>query len=287
MLTNGLYAAVTIAAMSTYAIGDLQGCLGSLEALLPTLPDARRLIFVGDLVNRGPQSLATLRAVKRHAESGAAVALLGNHDLHLLAVDAGIRPPHDSDTLQEILAAPDRCELIDWLRTLPLAHEEGGYLFVHAGVPPQWTRSQTLERAEEVRQRLLRDDYQDFLQRMYGNQPDLWDESLRGDDRLRFIVNALTRLRIVDAAGRMHLKFKKGAAAAPAGTVPWFDHPDRATHDTPIVFGHWSTEGLVRRSNVTGIDTGCVWGGKLTALRLDDGALLQVACPQSQAPGSD
>ena len=287
MLTNGLDAAVTMAAMSTYAIGDLQGCLASLEALLPRLPDARRLIFVGDLVNRGPQSLATLRAVKRRVESGMATALLGNHDLHLLAVDAGIRPLHDSDTLQEILDAPERHALIDWLRTLPLAHEENGHLFVHAGVPPQWTRGQTLERAEEVRQRLLRDDYRDFLQRMYGNQPELWDEALRGDDRLRFIVNALTRLRIVDAAGRMRLKFKEGAAAAPAGTVPWFDHPDRATRDTPIVFGHWSTEGLVRRSNVTGLDTGCVWGGKLTALRLDDGALFQVECPQSQAPGGD
>ena len=245
------------------------------------------MIFVGDLVNRGPQSLATLRAVKRRVETGEAVALLGNHDLHLLAADAGIRPLHDSDTLQEILDAPDRRELIDWLRTLPLAHAEGEHLFVHAGVPPQWTRAQTLERAEEVRQRLRRDDYRDFLQRMYGNQPDLWDETLHGDDRLRFIVNALTRLRIVDAAGRMHLKFKEGSAAAPAGTVPWFDHPDRATRDTPIVFGHWSTEGLVRRSNVTGIDTGCVWGGKLTALRLDDGALFQVDCPQSQAPGQD
>lgn len=287
MLTNGLYAAVTMAAMSTYAIGDLQGCLASLDALLPALPDARRLIFVGDLVNRGPQSLATLRVVRRNVESGSAVALLGNHDLHLLAVDAGIRPLHDSDTLQEILDAPDRHALIDWLRTLPLAHEENGHLFVHAGVPPQWTREQTLERAEEVRQRLLRDDYRDFLQRMYGNQPELWDEALRGDDRLRFIVNALTRLRIVDATGRMHLKFKNSAAAAPAGTVPWFDHPERATRNTPIVFGHWSTEGLVRRSNVTGIDTGCVWGGKLTALRLYDGALFQVTCPQSQAPGGD
>ena len=187
-----------MAGMSTYAIGDLQGCLASLEALLPALRDARRLIFVGDLVNRGPQSLATLRAVRRHVESGAAVALLGNHDLHLLAVDAGIRPAHLSDTLEGILDAPDRRELIDWLRTVPLAHMEDGHLFVHAGVPPQWTCVQTLMRAEEVRQRLLRDDYRDFLQRMYGNQPDLWDESLRGDDRLRFIVNALTRLRVVD-----------------------------------------------------------------------------------------
>jgi bis(5'-nucleosyl)-tetraphosphatase (symmetrical) len=271
--------------MSTFAIGDLQGCLASFEALQAKLPDVRRLIFVGDLVNRGPQSLATLRVVRDLVQSGHAVALLGNHDLHLLAVDAGIRPQHDSDTLQEILDAPDRRVLIDWLRSLPLAHEEAGHLLVHAGVPPQWTLAQTLERAEEVRQRLLRDDYRDFLRRMYGNEPDLWTDRLSGDDRLRFIVNALTRLRIVDHAGRMHLRFKDGAAAAPAGSMPWFDHPQRATRGTPIVFGHWSTEALVQRSNVTGIDTGCVWGGKLSALRLADGALFQIECPQAQAPG--
>jgi bis(5'-nucleosyl)-tetraphosphatase (symmetrical) len=271
--------------MSTYAIGDLQGCLASFMALLAQLPDARRLILVGDLVNRGPQSLATLRAVRDRVEAGSAVALLGNHDLHLLAVDAGLRPLHNSDTLQEILDAPDRRALIDWLRTLPLAHTEDGRLFVHAGVPPPWTVDETLARAEEVRRRLARDDYREFLRRMYGNQPDCWNESLDGDDRLRFIVNALTRLRVVDAEGRMHLKFKDGADRAPPGTLPWFDHPARATRATPIVFGHWSTEGLVRRSNVVGLDTGCVWGGRLSAVRLDDNSLIQVDCPQSQAPG--
>ena len=285
MLTNGRNPAITMTAMSTFAIGDLQGCLASLETLREQLPDARRLIFVGDLVNRGPQSLATLRGVRDLVQSDRAVALLGNHDLHLLAVDAGIRPQHDSDTLQEILDAPDRRVLIDWLRSLPLAHEEAGHLFVHAGVPPQWTLAQTLERAEEVRQRLLRDDYRDFLRRMYGNEPDLWVDELAGDDRLRFVVNALTRLRIVDDAGRMQLRFKDAAAAAPARTMPWFDHSERATRGTPIVFGHWSTEGLVQRSNVTGIDTGCVWGGRLTTLRLADGALFQIDCPQAQAPG--
>ena len=285
MLSNGPDAAVTIATMSTYAIGDLQGCLASFEALLERLPGARRLIFIGDLVNRGPRSLAVLRAVRSRVGAGQAVALLGNHDLHLLAVDAGIRPLHDFDTLQQILDAPDRRALIDWLRTVPLAHFEDGRLYVHAGVPPQWTAEQTLERADEVRQRLQRDDYRDFLQRMYGNKPRRWSETLEGDDRLRFIVNALTRLRVVDAEGRMHLKFKGAADKAPDGTMPWFDHPERATRDTRIVFGHWSTEGLVRRSNVIGLDTGCVWGGRLTALRLDDGALFQVDCPQSQAPG--
>jgi bis(5'-nucleosyl)-tetraphosphatase (symmetrical) len=271
--------------MSTYAIGDLQGCLPSFEALLTKLPDPQRLVFVGDLVNRGPQSLATLRRVRGLLEAGRAVALLGNHDLHLLAVDAGIRPLHDTDTLQEILDAHDRRELIDFLRTLPLAHFESGTLFVHAGVPPQWTTAQTLERAAEVGARLQRPGYRAFLEEMYGNKPHRWDDALEGNDRLRFIVNALTRLRIVEADGRMRLKFKDRAAAAPEGTWPWFEHPQRATRATPIVFGHWANEGLVRRANVTGIDTGCVWGGQLTALRLDDGALFQVDCPQAQVPG--
>lgn len=285
MLTNGHNAASTMRGMSIFAIGDLQGCLASFQALLPQLPDADRLIFVGDLVNRGPQSLATLRTVKGLVESGRAVALLGNHDLHLLAVDAGLRPLHDTDTLQEILDAPDRRVLIDWLRGVPLAHAEAGHLFVHAGVPPQWTLAQTLERAEEVRFRLLRDDYQVFLANMYGNKPHRWHDELDGDDRLRFIVNALTRLRIVERDGRMRLKFKARALDAPPGTWPWFEHPERASRSTPIVFGHWANEGLVRRANVTGIDTGCVWGGQLTALRLDDGALFQVDCPQAQVPG--
>ena len=271
-------------AMHTYAIGDVQGCLDSFERLLRQLPQPQRLIFVGDNVNRGPQSLGMLRAVKQRVDSGRAVALLGNHDLHLLATDAGVRPLQDSDTVADILAAPDRRELIDWLRAQPLAHREAGILFVHAGVPPQWSTDETLICADEVRRRLQRDDYRDFLQEMYGNKPNLWSETLRGDDRLRFIVNALTRLRVVDTEGRMYLKFKGAADQAPAGTMPWFDHPQRATRATPIVFGHWSTEGLVRRSNVVGLDTGCVWGGKLTALRLGDGALFQVDCPQCQAP---
>lgn len=273
--------------MSTYAIGDLQGCLASFEKLRANLPDARRFVFVGDLVNRGPQSLATLRAVKAMVDAGDAVALLGNHDLHLLAVDAGIRAAHDDDTLQAVVDAPDRRALIDWLRALPLAHEEAGHLFVHAGVPPSWTAEQTLACAREVQARLMRDDYRDFLRHMYGNEPDRWDDALDGDDRLRFIVNALTRLRIVEPGGRMVLKFKASALRAPAGTVPWFEHPERATRATPMVFGHWSTEGLVQRPNVVGLDTGCVWGGRLTAMRLADGALFQVECPQSLAPGID
>ncbi len=267
------------AVMRTYVIGDLQGCLTSLQALLARLPDAERLLFVGDLVNRGPQSLESLRFVRKLVQQGRAAAVLGNHDLHLLAADAGMRPLHRSDTLQPILDAPDRRDLIDWVRTLPLALFERDTLIVHAGVPPSWTTDDTLERSLEVQRRLSRDDYQNFLEHMYGNQPDRWSDTLTGNDRLRFIVNALTRLRIVDADGRMRLKFKAEAAAAPPGTFAWFDHPARATRDTCIVCGHWSTEGLVQRANVIGIDTGCVWGGKLTAVCLDDGTLFQVDCP--------
>ena len=273
--------------MSTYVVGDLQGCLTSLQALMARLPDVERLIFVGDLVNRGPQSLESLRFVRDLAKKGRATAVLGNHDLHLLAADAGTRPLHRSDTLQAILDAPDRKDLIDWVRALPLALLEHDTLIVHAGVPPSWTSEQTLERSAEVQSRLVRDDYHSFLEHMYGNQPDRWSDALTGDDRLRVIINALTRLRIVDADGRMRLKFKAEAAAAPPGTYAWFEHPARATRDTRIVCGHWSSEGLVRRSNVIGLDTGCVWGGQLTAVRLDDGELFQVDCPQSRAPGRE
>jgi bis(5'-nucleosyl)-tetraphosphatase (symmetrical) len=271
--------------MATYAIGDLQGCLASFERLAARLPDADRYVVVGDLVKRGPQSLATLRHVKRLADAGRAAVVLGNHDLHLLAVAAGIRPVHANDTLQEILAAPDRDELLAWVRGLPLAHREAGALFVHAGVLPDWDADTTLALAEEVRTRLAADDHGDFLREMYGNEPARWSDALTGHDRLRCVVNALTRVRLLDADGAMHLKYKGPSAHAPAGLVPWFEHPRRATRGTPIVFGHWSTEGLLLRDDVVGLDTGCVWGGRLTALRLADRAVFQVDCPQAQAPG--
>jgi bis(5'-nucleosyl)-tetraphosphatase (symmetrical) len=271
--------------MSTYAIGDLQGCLDSFERLLRQLPDADRFIFFGDIVNRGPQSLAALRRVKALVEAGRAAALLGNHDLHLLAVAAGIRPVHRSDTLQEILDAPDRATLLDWLRGVPLAHREQGVLFVHAGVLPDWDVDKTLALSEEVHDRLAANDHEDFLREMYGNEPARWSDALRGHDRLRCVVNALTRVRMLAPDGTMNLRHKGASAAAPPGLVPWFDHPQRRTRGTPIVFGHWSTEGLVMREDAIGLDTGCVWGGRLTALRLEDRALFQVDCPQSQAPG--
>jgi bis(5'-nucleosyl)-tetraphosphatase (symmetrical) len=209
----------------------------------------------------------------------------GNHDLHLLALAAGHAKRRADDTFDDLLAAPDRDELLDWLRGLPLAHREQGVLFVHAGVLPDWDADRTLALSDEVRQRLAADDHDGFLREMYGNEPARWSESLAGHDRLRCVVNALTRVRMLAADGTMHLKHKDASARAPAGLVPWFDHPDRATRGTLVVFGHWSTEGLVVRDDAIGLDTGCVWGGQLTALRLEDRALFQVDCPQSQAPG--
>ena len=209
-------------------IGDLQGCLASLHELLGTTAPNERLLFLGDLVNRGPSSLETLRFVRSLGER--AVALLGNHDLHLLAVAAGIRPMHRDDTLADILQAPDREDLLDWLRARPLAHVQEGALFVHAGVLPQWSVEKTLALAREVEACLGGPDYRSFLRQMYGNTPARWDEALAGPDRLRCVINALTRLRFVDADGTMDFQVKEGAAAAPPGFVPWFDHPTRASH---------------------------------------------------------
>ncbi len=264
-----------------WAIGDLQGCLDPLRALLARIPEDEPLIFVGDLVNGGPQSLETLRFVR---DLGArAVALLGNHDLHLLAVAAGVRPLHDDDTLQELLAAPDRDELLDWLRRQPLAHAEDGALFVHAGVLPQWSVETTLALAAEVEQGLRSDDWAGFLATMYGNEPALWRDDLAGTDRTRCVINALTRLRVVRPDGSMVLKFKAGPDKAPEGTLPWFDHPARATRGRVVVFGHWSTLGYFARPDVICLDSGCVWGSQLTAVRWPDRAVLREPCPQAAA----
>jgi bis(5'-nucleosyl)-tetraphosphatase (symmetrical) len=270
--------------MSLIAIGDLQGCAGSLDLLLARLPGGARLVFVGDLVNRGPNSLGTLRRVRALGER--AVAILGNHDLHLLAVAAGIRSVHDDDTMQDILDAPDASELLDWVRSRPMAHFEEGALFVHAGVLPQWDVAQTLALAGEVEARLRAPDYRAFLATMYGNRPLAWSADLLGADRLRCILNALTRIRFVSLEGAMDLKLKGSLSSAPPGWVPWFEHPQRATRGTPIVFGHWSTLGLMLREDALGIDTGCVWGGRLTALHWPDRAVLQVDCPPCRGPGT-
>jgi bis(5'-nucleosyl)-tetraphosphatase (symmetrical) len=272
--------------MSLYAIGDAQGCCDQVQTLMEKIradsPDAR-FVFVGDLINRGPRSLDTLRLVYDLRDS--VQILLGNHDLHLLAMAHGIRLPHRSDTIGDILSAPDKDILLDWLRMQPLALFECGHLLVHAGVLPQWDVAQTLALAEEVSTALRGSEWIAFLQQMYGNSPARWEDTLAGLDRLRCIVNALTRIRFCLADGSMDFSSTEGAAAAPDGCMPWFDVPGRRTADTPVVFGHWSTLGLTIRKNLVGIDTGCVWGGKLTALRLEDHALTQVPCPQFRKPG--
>ena len=272
------------------AIGDAQGCLDCLAALVRKVDaeatpgaDPLRLWLVGDLVNRGPDSLGTLRWAI--ANEHRVTVVLGNHDLHLLAVAAGIRPMHRTDTLAEILAAPDATELIDWVRHRPLAHLEADHLLVHAGVLPQWSARRTVELAAEVQQVLSGPRWIDFLRVMYGNEPSRWDDALGGADRLRVIVNALTRLRFCTADGTMEFRTKDSAAAAPPGHLPWFEVPDRASRDVTVVFGHWSTLGLVNRPALLGLDTGCVWGGALTAVRLGDRAITQIRCATQQQPG--
>ncbi len=270
--------------MSLVAVGDIQGCAASLDELLAIIPADEPLVFVGDLVNRGPDSLGALRRVR--ALGSRAVAVLGNHDLHLLAVAAGIRPLHEDDTMDDILAAPDSQELIDWMRMRPLAHVQEGALFIHAGLLPQWSLEQTLIHAHEVEEQLRAPNYREFLATMYGNRPVQWSEDLLGPDRLRCILNAFTRVRFLSLEGAMDLKLKGSIASAPPGWVPWFDHPQRATRGTPVVFGHWSTLGLMVREDAIGIDTGCVWGGKLTAIAWPSRAVYQVPCPQSRKPSS-
>ncbi|MBS1169351.1 MAG: apaH [Burkholderiaceae bacterium] len=272
--------------MSTYAIGDLQGCLLQTKSLLKRIHAATSdatLYFVGDLVNRGPSSLQTLRHVRQLGEQ--AKVVLGNHDLHLLAAAHGIRRVREEDGLLEILNAPDRDQLLDWLRTRPLALQENGHLFVHAGVLPQWSMDKTLALAREVETVLQGPHWVDFLREMYGNQPAKWDDGLTGTDRLRCIVNALTRLRFCTSDGEMEFATSSGVDTAPPGFMPWFEVPNRNTQDVTVVFGHWSTLGLLLRPKLIALDTGCVWGGKLTAVRLEDRALFQVDCPQHQRPG--
>lgn len=272
--------------MDTFAIGDLQGCADELERLLERIQAASpqaRLVFVGDLVNRGPASLRTLRRIR--ALGDRARTVLGNHDLHLLAVSQGIRPPGRSDTLDEILHAPDRDALLDWLRRQPLALMVDGQLVVHAGVLPQWTAAKVLALSAEVEAQLQGDGWTDFLRTMYGNEPARWDDGLQGADRWRCIVNALTRLRFCTADGDMEFATKEGPGQPPGGYLPWFDVPGRRTAEVPVVFGHWSTLGLVRRQHLAGLDSGCVWGGKLSAMRLSDGFVVQVDCAGYQKPG--
>jgi len=251
-----------------YAVGDIQGCAPSLRALLKKLPADSKMIFLGDLVNRGPDSLGTLRFLKRLQEDQRIECILGNHDLHLLAIDAGLRKTKGLDTVQSILDAPDRAELIDWLRHRPMALSNGKVLAVHAGVLPQWDLQQTIECAQEVEKALRKKSYKSFLANMYGNTPRRWSSSLRGYERLRVITNALTRIRFCTPTGSMEFESKEGFKDGPQGYIPWFKTPKRKTQDSLIYFGHWSTLGLLQQQNIIGLDTGCVWGGKLTAMEI-------------------
>jgi bis(5'-nucleosyl)-tetraphosphatase (symmetrical) len=274
--------------VTRYAIGDIQGCDRELRALLARLKfsaDRDRLWFVGDLVNRGPGSLATLRLVRALGDN--AIVVLGNHDLHLLALAHGARRPRSSDTLTEILAAPDRGPLLEWLSARPLAYAEDGDLLVHAGVVPQWSAALTLSLAAEVSEALRR-DASGLLAHMYGDRPDRWDERLAGMERLRFVINVLTRLRLCTADGRIDTSLKGRPPAAPSPLRPWFEHARRATRDVRVIFGHWSALGLVQRAGVVGLDTGCVWGGALTALDLDAARPpLSIPCLGYQQVGTD
>nr|WP_060986512.1 symmetrical bis(5'-nucleosyl)-tetraphosphatase [uncultured Acidovorax sp.] len=280
--------------MAIYCIGDIQGCDGALGRLLDTIgfSASRDTVYLlGDLVNRGPDSAAVLR---RCMQQGDAIrCLLGNHDLHLLAAAHGARKPSRRDTLASVLDAPDRSALLEWLRHQPLArsHEHSGQtlLMVHAGVVPAWSTADTLVRAQEVQDVLRSPDLPAFLHAMYGNTPDHWDDDLTGTDRLRVIVNALTRMRFCSSGGVMDFESTESASAAPEGLMPWFDVPGRRTAGTLMAFGHWSTLGWLNRSDLLGLDTGCVWGGCLSAVRfgktLADRELLQVHCEQAQQPG--
>jgi bis(5'-nucleosyl)-tetraphosphatase (symmetrical) len=265
--------------MPMYLIGDLQGCdqrpAAACWQKVDFSPSRDTLYLLGDLVNRGPDSLAVLRRLSSLGD--AARCLLGNHDLHLIAMSQGVRKPGRSDTSQEIMAAPDGPALLDWLRHRPLAMQANGWLMVHAGVLPQWTVTKTLALAAEVQAVLSATDWTGFIAQMYGNEPARWDE-----------FNVLTRLRFCTPDGTMDFLVKEGAAAAPPGFYPWYDTPGRRTAGTPVAFGHWSTLSTPPRDDVFALDTGCVWGGCLTALRLDPAGAHErrsVHCPQAQRPG--
>ncbi len=275
--------------MSRHAIGDIQGCCDELRTLLTRIgfsADRDRLWLVGDLVNRGPRSLEVLRFVRALGDN--AVVVLGNHDLHLLAVACGSRPVRRSDTLDEILQAPDRDSLLEWLATRPLAHFEAGDLMVHAGVVPQWTVETTLGLAREVEQ-ALRTNPRNLFEHMYGDEPDHWSEDLAGTDRLRFAINVLTRIRVCTKDGRINLRLKGKPPVAGSPWLPWFDVQSRRTRGTRVVFGHWSALGLFTRGDIIGLDSGCVWGGALTAVDLDSdrsagGAPVSLPCNGYQSP---
>jgi bis(5'-nucleosyl)-tetraphosphatase (symmetrical) len=271
--------------MATYAVGDLQGCLQALQCLLKQVafdPQRDRLWLVGDLVNRGPQSLETLRFLYSIRES--LVCVLGNHDLHLLAAGRNIERLKKADTLREIIDAPDSAELLEWLRQQKLMHydEQRNVALVHAGIPPQWSLRKALKCAAEV-ETALRDDnlLPPYLDGMYGNDPAKWDNDLKGVTRLRVITNYFTRMRFCTAEGKLDLKSKEGLDTAPPGYKPWFQHKDRKTKDVKIIFGHWAAlEGNVHEPGISALDTGCVWGGALTLMNVDSLERLSCKCDE-------
>ncbi len=271
--------------MAHYAIGDIQGCHAEFRELLALIgfsPARDRLWLTGDLVNRGPDSLAVLREVK--ALGAAAITVLGNHDLHLLTVAAGHRRVHRDDTLAPILDAPDRDELLEWLARRPLAVADGALLMVHAGVLPHWSAPRVLALAREVEAVLGGTGREAFLRVLYGDEPSAWRDDLEGDDRLRAVVNALIDAYGPPAEMRMEFREKRGAAHAPPGFAPWFAHPGRRTASSVVVCGHWSTLGLLLAPNVLMLDSGCLWGGALTAIRLPDRRVYQVGSRQPVTP---
>lgn len=273
--------------MAVYAIGDVQGCFDELQALLELIdfdPARDQLWFAGDLVNRGPKSLDTLRFVR----SLDAITVLGNHDLHLLASACIPGQRKRKDTLQDIIDAPDAGDMLDWLRHRPLIHHDAtlGYTLIHAGLPPQWDLETAIACAAEVEQVLRGNDYETYFAAMYGNQPDLWDPALTGWDRLRFITNCFTRLRYCDDSGRLALEEKGPPGSQPEHLKPWFENERRKSRDLKILFGHWSTLGAYEAPGLHALDTGCLWGGQLTAIRLDrhQTERVEYPCPGARTP---
>jgi len=265
--------------MATYAIGDIQGCMTELQALLETCSFDRttdRLWFVGDLVNRGPHSLEVLRFVKGLGDR--AVVVLGNHDLHLLCVAEEFAKPRADDTLEEVLAAPDRDELLLWLRHRQLLHAEQGIILVHAGLLPHWTLQEALTLANEVETKLRGPDFRKCLAKLYGSEPRQWNNSLAGPDRTRVIVNAMTRMRFCTDAGEMEFRAKGSIDAAPPGFRAWFDIPGRRSAGDTVICGHWSALGLRIQPGLVALDSGCIWGGALSAVRIGDRNVFQVPC---------
>ncbi len=269
--------------MAIYAIGDLQGCYDDFRRLLDQChfnPDQDRLWLAGDLISRGPKSLPTLRYVVSLGDS--VISVLGNHDLHMLAVDAGLKNTRDPDLIN-ILEAHDRTELMHWLRHRPLIHHDASlaYTLVHAGIYPAWSLEQAQTYAAELHTVLRSDHYQDFFEHMYGDQPDRWSEDLQGWERLRFICNSFSRMRFCSHSGQLYLEAKGPPGSQPQGFHPWYAVKDRKTQDQRIIFGHWSTLGRQSVDKVYALDTGCIWGGELTALRIDtpEPRYISINCP--------